>query len=64
MDVVDVDVDVDVNEGCRFGEMAQRITTKPGTMTGQIVTSSSSESWTVTCLHFLQRGRKRFDDQS
>ena len=63
MDVV-VDVDVDVNEGCRFGEMAQRITTKPGTMTGQVVTSSSSESWTVTWLHFLQRGRKRFDDQS
>ena len=34
-------------------------TIKPGTMTGQVVTSSSSESWTVAWLHFLQRGQKR-----
>ena len=49
VDVVDVDVDL-VNAGCRFGKMAERIAIKTGTMTGQVVTSSSSESWTVTWL--------------
>ena len=61
---VDVDVDVDVFDSrCRIGQMAGQITTRLGTVTLQVVTSSSSESWTVAWLHFLQRGRKVFDDQ-
>ena len=48
---VDVDVDEDVDEDvdvfdsrCRIGQMAGRITTRLGTVTLQVVTSSSSES--------------------
>ena len=48
---VDVDVDVDVDEDvdvfdsrCRIGQMAGQITTRLGTVTIQVVTSSSSES--------------------
>ena len=38
--------------------MAEQITTTLGTVTLQVVTSSSSESQTVAWLHFLQRGQK------
>ena len=43
MDVV-VEVNVDVNSLCRIGQTAERIATKHGTVTLQVVTSSSSES--------------------
>ena len=39
-----VDVDVDIDSLCRIGQMAERITNKLGTVTLQVVISSSSES--------------------
>ena len=46
---MDVDVDVDEDEDvfdsrCHIGQMAGQITTRLGTVTLQVVTSSSSES--------------------
>ena len=42
---MDVDVDVDVFDSrCCIGQMAGQITTRLGTVTLQVVTSSSSES--------------------
>ena len=46
-DDVDVDVDVDVDDvfdsRCRIGQMAGQITTRLGTVTLQVVTSSSNK---------------------
>ena len=66
---VDVDVDVDdmddvVDRQCRIGPMAIQITTRLGTVTLQVVTSSSSKFQSVVWLHLFQCGRKHFDDQS
>ena len=44
VDVVDVDVDVVVDSLCRIGQTAERIATRLGTVTLQVVTSFSSES--------------------
>ena len=44
VDVVDVDVDVVVDSLCRIGQTAERIATRLGAVTLQVVTSSSSES--------------------
>ena len=49
--VIDVDVDMDVDSLCCIGQTAEQIATKFGTMTLQVVTSSSSESQSVAWLH-------------
>ena len=51
-----MDVDVDVDSLCRIGQMAERITNKLGTVTLQVVISSSSEFSSVAWLHLLQHG--------
>ena len=52
-----VDVHDIVNIRCLIGPMAEQITTRLGTVTLQVVTSSSSESQTVAWMHFLQHGQ-------
>ena len=44
VDVVDVDVDVVVDSLYRIGQTVERIATRLGTVTLQVVTSSTSES--------------------
>ena len=41
---VDVNVNVDADSLCHIGQTAEQIATKLGTVTLQVVTSSSSES--------------------